>query len=96
MLCLAVVLSRNLQTYGAVLTLLLLLQVYSFPVYDMIQQALWRQGVKLSRVAWRLVRVAYVLLICFVAMLLPFFGEWGGRCPRAAAYEFHELGDATG
>jgi hypothetical protein len=41
----------------------------------MMQQALWRQGVKLSRVAWRLVRVAYVLLICFAAVLLPFFGE---------------------
>jgi hypothetical protein len=54
---------------------LLLLQVYSFPVYDMIQQALWRRGVKLSRVAWRLVRVAYVLLMCLVAVLLPFFGE---------------------
>jgi uncharacterized membrane protein len=85
MLCLAVVLPWILQTYCAVLTPLLL-QVYSFPVYDMIQQALWRQGVKLSRVAWRLVRVGYVLMICFVAVLLPFFGEWGGRCPGAAVY----------
>jgi hypothetical protein len=55
--------------------LLLLLQVYSFPVYDMIQQGLWRKGIRLSRTSWRLIRAVYMLLVCFVAALLPFFGE---------------------
>lgn len=55
--------------------MLLLLKVYSFPMYDMIQQGLWRRGIRLSTSASRLMRVAYVLLICFVAVLLPFFGE---------------------
>lgn len=53
-------------------------QVYSFPVYDMIQQGLWRRGVRLSRAAARLVRVGYMLLICVVAALLPFFGDLMG------------------
>ncbi|KAF6255805.1 amino acid transmembrane transporter [Scenedesmus sp. NREL 46B-D3] len=53
-------------------------QVYSFPMYDMIQQGLWRRGIRLSTSASRLMRVAYVLLICFVAVLLPFFGDLMG------------------
>lgn len=55
-------------------------QVYSFPVYDMVQQGLWRQGIRLGWTGGRMIRVAYVMLISFVAVLLPFFGG----CPAAA------------
>jgi hypothetical protein len=83
----------DVDSQTMLLPLLLLLQVYSFPVYDMIQQGLWRRGIRLSRASWRLIRAAYMLLMCLIAALLPFFGElrrketclWSKRCTATAA-----------
>lgn len=50
-------------------------QVFSFVVYDMIEQLLVRRGIR-PTVPVRLVyRTLYVVFTAFVACLLPFFGD---------------------
>ena len=51
------------------------MQVYSFPLHDMMEGRLLRWGIHMNW--WRRViqRTAYVCVTAFVACLLPFFGD---------------------
>ena len=53
-------------------------QVYSFPVFDMIQQALVKRKVRVAPWGVRAIRVAYVCFTFIVAAAIPFFGSLMG------------------
>lgn len=50
-------------------------QVFSFVVYDMIEQILVRRGIKPTVPVRLAYRTLYVIVCAFVACLLPFFGD---------------------
>lgn len=54
---------------------LLGLQMYSMPVFDMIEAAFRNWGLTRNKLVTRLfMRSLYVVFTCFVAVSLPFFG----------------------
>ena len=56
-------------------TNVMLLQMYSMPVFDMIEAAFRQWGLTRRKLITRLLmRTVYVVFTCFVAVTLPFFG----------------------
>ena len=53
-------------------------QVYSFALYDMIEQLMHHRGVRVTRLIRVVYRVIYVISTAFFAVLLPFFGDLMG------------------
>ena len=54
---------------------LCVLQMYSMPVYDMIEASFRQWGLTRNKLVTRLfMRSLYVVFTCFVAVSLPFFG----------------------
>lgn len=52
-----------------------MLQMYSMPVFDMIEAAFRNWGLTRNKLVTRLfMRSLYVVFTCFVAVSLPFFG----------------------
>lgn len=51
------------------------MQMYSMPVFDMIEAAFRNWGLTRRKIVTRLLmRTLYVVFTCFVAVTLPFFG----------------------
>ena len=50
-------------------------QVYSMPVFDMIETQLVKHGISNGILCRLLYRSAYVILVAFVGITLPFFGD---------------------
>ena len=66
-------------------------QVYTMPVFDMIEHSMVRHGIRndgLVRVAYR---SAYVVLIAFVACSIPFFRDLNGLHRRSRHRADHLL-----
>ncbi len=60
-------------------------QVYSMPVFDMIETQLVKNGISNGLLCRLLYRTAYVVIVAFVGITLPFFGDLlgfiGEACP---------------
>ncbi len=50
-------------------------QVYSMPVFDMIETQLVKRGISNGLVCRLIYRSAYVVIVAFVGITLPFFGD---------------------
>ena len=50
-------------------------QVYSMPVFDMIETQLVKNGISNGIICRLLYRSAYVIVVAFVGISLPFFGD---------------------
>ena len=62
------------------------MQMYSMPVFDMIEASFRAWGLTRNKIVTRLImRTVYVIFTCFVAVTLPFFG--GKRSTLASQKE---------
>ena len=57
------------------------MQMYSMPVFDMIEAGFRAWGLTRKKIITRLVmRTLYVVLTCFIAVTFPFFGGEKSVC----------------
>ena len=51
-------------------------QVYAMPVYDMIEYQLVKRGVPNGFPTRLVYRTAYIIIVAFIGMTIPFFGQY--------------------